>query len=379
MSAGSRDEPTARIGDIEILRAVAILLTLLHHRIVISPALGGGLGGYVQFWGGVDLFFVVSGFVIGRNLRSARMAMAHGTPIMRPIIAFWVRRIWRLWPTAWIWLLPYLIMPGLGGAELWGGFADNALSVVGAIAAVQNFHWFYCFAGITKCGNVGLSIYWSLSLEEQFYLILPFLIYVLNRRNLILFCIILIFVQIFLPRPTWSFLWVIRSDALLLGVLIAIAYEQPMLRAALEPRWMARPVAAAATFLVALTVMAVIAGGKIVPFGTGLIALLSGALVWCASYDRCYGVQASWLRRILIIIGGRSYTLYVCHLPAFYLTRQAWAKAAPADWIGDQRLLPGLVLCALVTTFALAEISHRIIERPLRRYGRRVADRYLAG
>src|SRR4051812_45103239 len=94
--------PTARHGinlEIEYLRAIAILLVGFAHLDVIIPHTGYGQ------WTGVDLFFCVSGYVISRSyeqffdrsIGQGRWGLA--------ALAFWVRRIFRLAPSAWFWLL----------------------------------------------------------------------------------------------------------------------------------------------------------------------------------------------------------------------------------------------------------------------------------
>ena len=102
---------TARNEEIESLRAIAILLTLFQHLPILLPSPSPPdwmtfIYDHAAFWGGVDLFFVISGFVVTTSLLND----AHGKAGEGSGIAwadakrFWVRRLFRLLPLAWVWV-----------------------------------------------------------------------------------------------------------------------------------------------------------------------------------------------------------------------------------------------------------------------------------
>ena len=97
-----------RIADIELLRGIAIVFVLIEHiRINLLTWTGGEgtpLYHYFGFWTGVDLFFAISGFVIARSLLRSLDGTSGFTEFFNVAIAFWVRRAWRLLPSAWLWL-----------------------------------------------------------------------------------------------------------------------------------------------------------------------------------------------------------------------------------------------------------------------------------
>jgi peptidoglycan/LPS O-acetylase OafA/YrhL len=243
---GGRDDATAvpsarvegkRIDDVEVLRAFAVIFVLFNHLSTTMPYTQQWywhVYKYFTFWGGVDLFFAISGFVIARDLLN-RLSHAPSGMALPTFIAFWLRRIWRIYPAAWAWLALMLVLTlAYNKSGHFGSFRSNFGDTVAAVAQVANLHFYGCGKGLpgATCGING--IYWSLSLEEQFYLILPAAL-LLPKRWLVITLSALLFVQIITPREIGDLSWNLRTDALIIGVLIAIASRQPMV-ALLEPR-----------------------------------------------------------------------------------------------------------------------------------------------
>ena len=102
--------------------------------------------------------------------------------------------------------------------------------------------------------------------------------------------------------------------------------------------------------------------------GYNLVALMSAALVFIASFDHQYILRDGRLKHLLVCIGDRSYALYLTHMPAFFLTRELFHRFAP-DLVGNSTALLAYLGCAGVLTIALSELSFRFIEVPLQRRG----------
>lgn len=363
-----------RIQDIEILRAVAVLSVLLHHArdnlFTWKMPLTEAFFARFELWWGVDLFFVISGFVIARELLPRLGASMHLGEYRRITLAFWVRRAFRLLPSAWLWLLVILLACRfLNSSGAFGTLQANLAATLAGVLQFANFR----FADSFFRYEYGASfVYWSLSLEEQFYLLLPLLVLV-TRRWLPLVLLAVILIQFF----TWRtpLLMVIRTDAIAWGVLLAIFSNTPLYHR-LEPEILRYRLLGLAAFGIALLALMAISSERFLWsfWRLGAIALISAALVWIASYDRHYLAISGWPRNTLVWVGSRSYAIYLTHVPAFFLTREIWFRIhGSADW-GSAFTLP-FAMTAAALILAGAELNYRWIESPLRRLGSQVALR----
>jgi peptidoglycan/LPS O-acetylase OafA/YrhL len=369
--------------EIEILRAVAITYVVAAHWVPHFLGRFGSLGQafqrYTATWSGVDLFFCISGYVIARSmLTSSRAVAASGSSVSFASLAgpFWIRRIFRLWPSAWLWaVIPMILSVIWNRSGLFGGTGPAVLDAVMAMLNVENLYYYKCLRTET-CGPLG--VYWSLSLEEQFYWIFPFLLLLLRRRALLVGLVALAAIQIVLPRPNAfstdpSLLWLIRTDAICVGILLALFESQGKLPA--TPSILATPLRARAVTLALLLVLAIAPAPAFgLTCATGILALVSGALVWIARFDRGLILPKSRLDPVLLWVGSRSYSLYLIHAVAGLAAselRDRIVGAAPhtGHWIG----VTGGALCTVGLALGLSELNFRFIETPLRLLGRRVS------
>ena len=365
-----------RIDDIEILRAFAVMLVVVEHMHFNlftwnTPALASF---YSVFggWTGVDLFFAISGFVIARDLVPRLQAAGRRQDYFSVTLVFWVRRGWRLLPSAWMWLLLILLASVyLNRSGAWGSVANNVDMVVTAALQIANFHVAHVF-GEQFAGAA--FVYWSLSLEEQFYLLLPLLVFV-SRQWLPYVLALLVVPQLFLQRET-ALLALVRTDALFLGVLIALWQRQPSY-ALFQPRFLANPAAALAAVLLLVGALACVGsrGLVIIEYHYGLVTCLAGLLVLIASYDGDYFARPRWLRALLLWVGTRSYALYLIHMPSYFLTRELWLRLAPAGTRFNSDYTWEFLATALVLLLGLSELNYRFLELPLRRRGVAIAGR----
>ena len=327
---------------------------------------------------GVDLFFAISGFVIARVLLPRLAACNNHAAFIRTSIAFWIRRAWRILPSAWLWLA--IILTATWGFNRSGAFGSFDATAAGSIAAVlqfYNLHFAHCFMSYDCGANF---FYWSLSLEEQFYLVLPLLIFLCRRhpRGLVTVLIGLVLLQLLTQRSLLGVTF--RTDALLLGVLIAIAASRngerrQMPNLLVPPRFIRSPLTLA---LLAAIAAAATSDWTFAPYRFGIVALLSAFLVWLASFDASYLMATSPTKRVLLWIGSRSYAIYLIHVPAFFATRELWFRsAAPGTTFDASWTLP-FVLSAVTLIGVLAELNYRLVESPLRQHGTTIAARYAA-
>jgi peptidoglycan/LPS O-acetylase OafA/YrhL len=370
---------SGRIEDIEVLRAWAILFTIAHHVQFLWTWKSHQIDfvyRYFTFWGGVDLFFAISGFVIARDLLTALERSDYQQGYWAICAGFWIKRMFRIWPTSWLWLF-ILVMFSIVFRQS-GAFVSvqwQLSDVTASIMQVQNIHFLQCFQGATKCGDA--SSWWSLSLEEQFYIALPIGAFVF-RKKLPLFLLAAVAVQILIPRGPWTFYWAIRTDAICLGVLLAYFSRTP-LYAALNPRFLAKRSYALPFAMFMLFLLATVPDDwrkvSIGSLSTGLLAIVSVALVFVASFNGNYLCRPGITKKIVLWIGSRSYSLYIIHYPMVLLTHALWKKFDPSAYPIGQGFALRYTLTCLGLSFVLAEANYRWLEIPLRRRGRIIAAR----
>ncbi len=370
-----------RIDDIECLRAFAVIGVLIHHLQgplfywfpLWQPAWLGPIFKHLGFWSGVDLFFVISGFVIARSLLPQ---LASGTGGLRgqwrTLLSFWVRRAFRLLPAAWLWLgLILVAVVFLNESGAFGSLQANLWATLAGMGQFANFR----FADTFMRSEYGASFpYWTLSLEEQFYIVLP-IAAVLLRNKLVWLLVGAIVVQAILLRTPLSMS--LRTDAFAWGVLLAIAYRGGIWRR-MEPTALK---SAAVRYLVVsglITVLMLLTAenlGARLSRHISLVAIVCATLVWVASYGRGYICAEGRLKTVLLWIGSRSYAIYLAHIPCYFLVRELFWRIGYAGNPPPPYSSLVYAVTAMLLTGLLAEMNYRWVEIPLRDYGKRVAAR----
>ncbi len=361
------------IDELQMLRGFGILAVIAHHSATSlfawkSPDVNRFLA-YFSANAALDMFFVMSGFLIFRLLHSELGKSEDRYHSIQISCIFWLRRAWRLLPAAWLWLVIAMLLVIFanesnafkGVREAWGG-------VLSAFLFVANFKFADCFM-MYSCGPT--FPYWSLSLEEQFYLFLPLLM-IFSGKWLLRILLVLLFTQYFVPvltlPPTF------RLQGLLLGVLMGIWSLSPTYRI-FEPiflkdnPWVRRVITG--MLVVWMCTMSRHAIPTYMVFQLG--ALNGAVLIYIASFDSNYLWQDGWLKRLGLWLGDRAYAMYLCHIPLFYLTREfAYHILGPDVPLGPEHfwyLLVGSMSMILV----LSHLTFTLLERPLRRRGMVIA------
>src|SRR5947207_6916273 len=158
---------------LDLLRAVAIIVVVIYH----AGLFGFKLPGRVDRWGwiGVDLIFVLSGYLIGGQLLAP---LARGQRIN--LGTFFARRAFRIMPAYFVVLAIYFLLPS------WREYPEMSQPLWKFLLSIQN---------IALHGGTAFSHAWSLAVEDQFYLALPLLLLFVNRRRwaaVIIPCLIVI-------------------------------------------------------------------------------------------------------------------------------------------------------------------------------------------
>lgn len=382
---GSATEPgytnaadrVGRNAEIEVLRAVAILLVLVEH-IPLNLLFWRARVNFVLLhsgcWTGVDLFFAISGYVIARPLLPLIARTEGATEFIRVAVEFWLRRAWRLLPSAWLWLaLPVLLCVVCNRSNAYGSLQSNWEMLIAGLLDLANFHIAYVF-GHQFAGTA--SAQWSLSLEEQFYLLLPVAAF-LCRRWLPVPLLLITAIGFVVPNSGMG--CQARLWPAALGVLLAMwsRHETYLICA---PASLGRH-RAARFALLSMGIVCLVSLGwttlHIVPFYQGPIALVAAGLVWAASYDRGYLWRPGASRLVMEFIAARSYSLYLVHMAVFFGMHEIWVRLHGMAIPGRLQAVT-LIAIGFATAFAVAELNHRLVEVPLRAHGKRVAARFRA-
>lgn len=357
------------IRDIEILRAVAVLGVIFQHfpgnlfphealNSSAARALSGG-------WVGVDLFFAISGFVIARSFLPAALAQPADMPYRFIAMRFWVARLFRLAPSAWFWLLVILALCACYNRS--GVFGTLETNLYWTLSGVLNYSNYLLVQYFGNTPPGASFVYWSLSLEEQFYLCFPPLVWLFGRR-LAWVLLALVLVQLFNQRGLYGMMF--RTDAIALGVLVALVANHRLVLwlGTIFVGWKAR--LAVLSLLLLLFGLGTLTQQQL-PMQVGLVALTASTLVLLCSGQRDVLAGNSAASRCLLWVGQRSYAIYLIHIPAMFFLRET-AYRTQID-MADHVVLGGLL--ALVLIAGLAAANYRWLETPLRLLGKTIAGR----
>lgn len=367
----SRTSPrSARFTGLDGLRAVAVALVVVYHLFPDWILKGGFVG--------VDVFFVLSGFLI-----TSLLLAEHEETGRIALRDFWRRRARRLLPA-----LALVVTVCASAALLVGGDALARVNTQVLGAATFGYNWFSIAAGSDYFSAATPELFrnlWSLAVEEQFYvlwpLVLPLLLLVPRAWMRAVVAVI---------AAAGSAAWMealigggditrayFGTDAhafgILLGVALAFALRGPLRdRPALLERPLWRPLTlltgilalggmVAVATIAASSTVATFPGTMLAASALAVVAIVAGVL------------PGSWFGRALDIapmrwLGERSYGIYLWHWPLLVLATTAATGAGPGAGVP----LP-VGLLVLASTLVVAELSYRFLETPVRRLGFRGA------
>ncbi len=380
IGAPAKVSRVARIPELDGIRGLAIALVLVWHYLVCqAQTRPGSTAAYGMkllslTWAGVDLFFVLSGFLIGGILLDNRSQPNY-------FKAFYVRRICRIFPLYYLMFCLFALatMSGLGA---WGeGFKwlfGDALPIWSYAVYWQN----NMMAATGEMNANWIAITWSLAVEEQFYVVLPLLIRFAPTHLLPWILGVLVItapvvrVALFLTHPHAGLAGYVllpgRYDALFLGVLGALALRNETLHEWLKQRlnWIRTTILLGGLLLFALLVKNQGSASRGMSFGGyTILAVVSLAVIMLALLSSNRLTSRVFSNRYLVWLGTISYGVYLFHQPISGLLHTMLLRQPPH--IADYK--SGLVtLLAIITTLIVAVISSRLFEQPIVRYGQRV-------
>jgi len=365
--------------EIEYLRGIAIVMTVVTHSNQLLPFHAGFMEKFFNIyspWTGVDLFFCISGYVVSKAyLDYFDRSNAQGK-FGIAAASFWIRRAYRLLPTAWLWvLIPLVFSIFFNQSNAFESWFYNLRSFTAIATFTGNLANQY---GLLLGPN---SVYWSLALEEQFYFVFPlFLLLITSTRWRVIALIALIAAQFGLERnafgaPPAGMLFSFRLDAMMWGILLCL-FTRTNLYRELEPTALGVSLLKRFTLTVFLLYMLGAIAGQLmaIPIAVGLIAINALILVWLASYQKGYIYCPRMLSSLLQWLGSRSYALYVIHMFAYHLSTEIWSRVAVKEGLTlAQGFTTELLLTSAIVMIVLSELNYRFVEVPLRRKGAEIA------
>ena len=382
-------EKQNRIIQLDLLRAVAILLVLGRHFVV--PMKRAGIlepiaTWWERFgWTGVDLFFVLSGFLIGGLLYEEIRGTSHLN-----LGRFLIRRGFKIWPSYYVFIL-FLLISSFWIAPLHRGDPGTLLGKIKALGPhlfhLQNYQ-----------GPVWLHT-WSLAVEEHFYLAFPTFLLLLTRARRVpgipaawqvglLTAIAVVgctFLRVYAdPKPPINFIKTLvpthlRIDGLLFGTTLAYVYHiKSAWFARLKPwRWPLFFIGLAAVF--PMMVLHLDASPFVCTWGFTLLYLGYGAIIVSVmSIDPAnrtlVRLAGLWPTRLFLVIGVSSYSIYLWH---WNLARQPILEYAAKHPLATRPEWNWLFYTSLYVVAAslIGYVTGRLIEVPALRLRDRLFPR----
>ncbi|WP_084001656.1 acyltransferase family protein [Tsuneonella dongtanensis] len=326
-----------RVAALDGLRAFAVIAVFLFHAF---PA--HFVGGFL----GVDLFFVLSGYVISSSLIAKKIDLR----------AFYLHRAFRILPPI-VPVIAFALATGLSGLGI-ASLADIAY----AVASIMNFARIYEWTT-----GAGLGHFWSLSVEEQFYLLWPvsLLLILKNSRPARILAVVVFFLLILQIARALTGADVLtlyngldtRAPQLLLGCLLALT----SIRIDLSRLW---PILTIIWLLAICTIQ--FDSWFYLSFGMGSVALLAAATIKLC-VDANTPLHSFLENSVVQWAGSRSYAIYLWHYPLFVFA----SKLPNHDHFSET----STALVVFFATCCASELSYRFVETPARHLRNRIEAR----
>jgi len=332
--------------DIDGLRAFAVIPVVLFHFELGFP------GGFA----GVDVFFVISGYLITHILLS-------DVGSSKPMWWFWVRRARRLFP-ALVVVLSFLLVMGWQ-VLLAATYSSLAGQVVAVLFLVANFHLYHMTGYFFSPLEAPLLHCWSLAVEEQFYVIYPCLLYVLQKlgagRGALFGVLSLIFVWSLLASIVLTpshenlafYLLPTRAWELVLGGMLAFGQNGPVLD---HHRILAEVSSWIGVGMIAVSYFAYSAHTPY-PGYCALLPCCGSALFIASQHGRRTVCGQIFASECFVFIGKISYSLYLWHWPVFFFL----AYKSVDNKVETYQAVLGIAL-----SVGAAAASYFLVEQPFR-------------
>lgn len=354
-----------RTAALDGLRGVAVLTVLVHHvRSIFFGSTNATVlpGAFL----GVDLFFVLSGFLI-----TGLLLQEHRRHHSIRLAGFYRRRVLRLYPA----LLVVLVAHAL---YAWRSGVPASIER----PTLQSILLYYSNWRETILIPEGVGHMWSLAVEEQFYLVWPLLLlgllWLTRSRRRLLAPTVLVMVVVVMIYRVWRWhdgmfpLWIYqrtdtRLDSLLVGALLAVALSgiEPSAGFYARHRWVSVGAWLGLAVFLGSVLFAQVDGAFLYLGGFTLVAAACAAIVLAVLPGSPWAGARPLRFRPLCVVGIVSYGLYLWHLPVFVAVQRYGDQVPPIPRVG----------IALALTVLLTAGSWRFVEQPFLRWKDRLEGR----
>lgn len=364
--------------EIEHLRALSIILVMLAHYNFFFPFILEGTAEIVQrasFGVGVDLFFCISGYVVSKAYINYFDSTNKSKEFWPRAIAFWLKRCYRLLPSAWLWItITLLLSLFFNNTGIFETPIQNIKSSISIVFFSANISHMYD-------GLKPNNVYWSLSLEEQFYFIFPFiLLFTTTVKYRVIFLLSIIAIQFALPRNAFGeiheqYFASFRTDGFAWGILIYI-FSTTDIYQKINPKKLISSHITFTFIYLSLIFILVLSPTYFKNYGSGFVALASAFLVWLASYNTG-NINSFGLEKPITWLGKHSYAIYLIHLVIIRLLFEIafFLNAKTNILLIDFKYTA--ITISIITTLFISHLNYKYIENPLRKQGKIKANNYL--
>jgi peptidoglycan/LPS O-acetylase OafA/YrhL len=338
------------------LRGFAVLAVMMRHfqyerfndhSIVFLPS--GGIG--------VDVFFVLSGFLITTLLLQEWVATGSIS-----ILNFYIRRGLRLLPAVAAFLVGFVLIASFVPTPTSStGEVSNSVLITNLVGiSTYSFNWMMAI-GVDRVW--GLGHLWSLSVEEQFYLCWPALLLILLRLRVSPALLLSLSATVFVISASLPLIWPekgfyrfyfatdYRIHTILVGGMLAQLYVAGLLRPSVTHHPLFKAALVASLVFLVMTATGLKNKDPFMFVGGYTFVAIAAGFVLTAALFATQGLGHQLLtNKAIVYVGKRSYALYLWHYAIGY-------------WLRDLDIVPQILL-SFAASFLAAELSHRLVEAP---------------
>jgi peptidoglycan/LPS O-acetylase OafA/YrhL len=363
--------------ELDKLRAFAIIFVMIVH----FPTLKNKIP-FLNPWSGVDLFFVISGFIVSKTFLTKfkiieNLSENKKSDFFIYIKSFFIKRFFRIIPIMSFLIILNIILYQILGKYGFAGSSDLWKEALYIYTYIYNF-------SISFGGSSNLGYHWSLSVEEQFYLAFPlFALMIKNNKFRIMFTILFILIVTLITRPYSNFffgnnvesfyLTTFRADAILYGVLLYLLTQVKDFNRFTSKIISYRIILILVAFIFIISAALAPTVFPNPSYSLPIIHISSIILVYLASCEKNIIAPINTFNQILYWIGTRSYGLYLIHTPVIRLM-----KASSNVVLSKYNINIPYYIYFPITLFLLiivTEFCFRFIEKPFIKLGHKIASR----